>query len=71
MNLEKFKNKNRLNRSPNVENIKILPRRDFENGKKKDRGIFLEYSKIQTSVDSETWMNFWILEEQKIFLDCS
>jgi len=39
--------------------------------KKKDRGIFLEYSKIQTSVDSETWMNFWILEEQKIFLDCS
>ena len=39
--------------------------------KKKDRGIFLEYSKIQTSVDSETWMNFWILGEQKIFLDCS
>jgi len=71
VNLEKFKNKNRLNRSPNVENIKILPGRDFENGKKKDRGIFLEYSKIQTFVDSETWMNFWILEEQKIFLDCS
>ena len=39
MNLEKFKNKNHLNRSPNVENIKILPGRDFENGKKKDRGI--------------------------------
>jgi len=70
VNLEKFKNKNRLNRSPNVENIKNLPGRDFENGKK-ERGIFLEYSKIQTSVDSETWMNFWILEEQKIFLDCS
>ena len=40
MNLEKFRNKNHLNRSSNGEDIKSLPGRDFENRKKKDSGIF-------------------------------
>ena len=39
--------------------------------KKREKGIFLEYSKILICGILRIKLYFWILEKQKIFLDCS